>query len=106
MVAGVNYGTSEAVWATLNARQVEQADELQALELSRLDALHYAVWDKALSGDIKAIETSLRVIERRVKVLGLDRLNGSEKPPAGRFCAELSDELVAGGHQAVSWPVG
>lgn len=41
----------------------------QALELDRLDRLHMAVWPKATSGDLDAVDRLLRISERRDKVL-------------------------------------
>jgi len=44
-------------------------------ELQRLDALQSACWDQALSGDLRAIETSLRIIGQRSKLLGLEAVS-------------------------------
>lgn len=43
-----------------------------SIELDRLDALQRAVWADATSGDTRAIETALKVMDRRAKLLGLD----------------------------------
>lgn len=59
----------------LQARLVEQhqgADVLRQQELARLDRLQAAAWTAAASGDLKAIETVLKVVDRRCKLLGLD----------------------------------
>lgn len=42
------------------------------LELDRLDAMQNALWPAVLKGDTKAIEVSLRLMDRRAKLLGLD----------------------------------
>ncbi|MEY9937305.1 hypothetical protein [Streptacidiphilus sp. MAP5-3] len=42
------------------------------LEMDRLDAMQNALWDKVLEGDTKAIDTSLKLMDRRAKLLGLD----------------------------------
>lgn len=42
------------------------------LELDRLDTMQTALWPKVLSGDTKAIDTTLRLMDRRAKLLGLD----------------------------------
>lgn len=52
---------------------------LRRLELDRLDALQAALWDKALAADI----TALRIIEQRVKLLGLAREHRPD-PGAGQ----------------------
>lgn len=46
--------------------------ELLALEVQRLDQLQTAVWDAALSGDLKAVETTIKLIQARTKLLGLE----------------------------------
>lgn len=47
-------------------------DELREVELMRLDRLQAAAWAKALTGDQKMIELSMKIIDRRCKLLGLD----------------------------------
>jgi hypothetical protein len=50
----------------------EPADDVRKQELDRLDRLQVAVWNRALKGDDKAINTVLRLMERRARLLGLD----------------------------------
>lgn len=50
----------------------EPARDVLALELSRLNALTQGLWKAARSGDEKAVDRVLRVMERRAKLLGLD----------------------------------
>ena len=50
----------------------EGAETLLRMELERLDALNLAVWAKAISGDLPAIDRALRIMERRARLLGLD----------------------------------
>jgi uncharacterized protein (DUF3084 family) len=52
--------------------QGRSADELREVELARLDRLQAAAWGPAVGGELRAIETVLRVIDRRCKLLGLD----------------------------------
>lgn len=47
-------------------------EELRATELDRLDRLQAAVWGEAMTGNPKAIETALKILDRRAKYLGLD----------------------------------
>lgn len=47
-------------------------EEYRQLELDRLDAMQDALWVKVLDGDTKAIDTTLRLMDRRAKLLGLD----------------------------------
>jgi hypothetical protein len=47
-------------------------EELRATEIDRLDRLQFAIWERAKEGDIKAIDAVLRILDRRVRILGLD----------------------------------
>ncbi|NUQ98584.1 MAG: hypothetical protein HOY79_19195 [Streptomyces sp.] len=47
-------------------------EEYRQLELDRLDAMQEALWPKVLDGDTRAIDTALRLMDRRAKLLGLD----------------------------------
>jgi hypothetical protein len=47
-------------------------DEMRALEGERLDRMQRAAWGKAITGDLPAIHTVIRVMERRAKLFGLD----------------------------------
>ncbi len=50
----------------------DDAHELRAMELERLDALTQACWEKAMDGDPQMIDKLLRISERRARFLGLD----------------------------------
>jgi hypothetical protein len=52
----------------------DQREEVLTMELERLDALLNAIWDQAMSGDVKAVDSALRVINTRAKLLSLDQL--------------------------------
>jgi hypothetical protein len=47
-------------------------EEYRDLELERLDRLQVAVWGKAVTGDIRALDSVLRIIDRRTRILGLE----------------------------------
>ncbi|TQF04770.1 hypothetical protein E6W39_24255 [Kitasatospora acidiphila] len=47
-------------------------EEYRQLELDRLDKMQDALWPKVLEGDTKAVDTTLRLMDRRAKLLGLD----------------------------------
>ena len=56
------------------ARRVVDEDlrrDVLNLELDRLDALQEATWGMALSGDLKAVEASLKIMTHRAKLLAL-----------------------------------
>jgi hypothetical protein len=62
----------------------ETAREVLALELARLDRLQMGVWGDAISGDHKAIEVVLRIMEQRARLLGLhDQAEGTRVPSGG-----------------------
>jgi hypothetical protein len=42
------------------------------MEMDRLDALQSSAWGAAMTGDLKAIDTCLRVMGHRAKLLGLE----------------------------------
>lgn len=65
-------GAHKAVSTALRRLVQEPAEELRALELDRLDALHRAVWPAAMAGDVKAVDRALKIMARRVRLLGLD----------------------------------
>lgn len=45
--------------------------EVVEMELDRLDALQNAVWGMAISGDLKAVETTLKIMAHRARLLAL-----------------------------------
>jgi len=47
-------------------------EELRDMELDRLDRLQAGVWGKAINGEIRAVDSVLRIIDRRARLLGLD----------------------------------
>jgi hypothetical protein len=79
----------KAVHKALGERITEGADGLRRLELARLDALQAAVWDKALAADTAAVNTVLRIIEQRTRMLSLD-----PESPAHRGTAQPSTVVV------------
>lgn len=50
----------------------ETSLELRALEALRLDRLQLVVWDRALAGDLRAIDSALAIMAQRAKLLGLN----------------------------------
>ncbi len=54
------------------AEQQRGADILRQEELARLDRLQAGVWQAAVSGDTRSVDSALRIIDRRCKLLGLD----------------------------------
>lgn len=62
---------TRAMRETLDLEQ-ETANELRDVELQRLDRLQAAAWAEAIRGNLKAIETVARLIDRRCRILGLN----------------------------------
>lgn len=50
----------------------EGVEQLRDQEGARLDKLQQAVWRQAINGDLRAVQTVLRVMERRARLFGLD----------------------------------
>jgi orotate phosphoribosyltransferase-like protein len=58
------------------ARLVDEGikKSMLTMEIDRLDSLQKAVWNDAMLGDRQAVETALKIIMARAKVLGLDAI--------------------------------
>lgn len=50
----------------------QNAEDVRTIEMERLDRMFLALWKKVKEGDEGAIETSLKVMARRSKLMGLD----------------------------------
>ena len=66
-------GAWRSVQAAMGRLRTEAAQELRLLECERLDRLLEAVWKRAESGQPGAIRAALAVMERRARLLGLDK---------------------------------
>jgi hypothetical protein len=53
-------------------KTMENAEEYRQVELQRLDELWSSVYPLALKGHLKSVETCLKIMQRRAKLLGLD----------------------------------
>lgn len=62
----------QSVIQTIVAETRDNAQHLVSMELARLDDMQFSLWADARKGDKKAIDTVLRIMERRAKLLGLD----------------------------------
>jgi hypothetical protein len=73
---GVSIGTISSdvkiILGRWQREQVKDADDYVQMELVRLDRALNAIWDRVLEGDLKAIETMLKIEERRARLLDLD----------------------------------
>lgn len=66
----------EACMLTWRESMPDRAALVQ-LEADRLNSLQMACWDEARHGNLRAIAVSLRIMERRAALLGLDAAAGS-----------------------------
>ena len=64
--------------AEIRANTHETAEDVLELELKRLDIAQAALMPRVREGDPRAIDTLMRVQERRAKYLGLDAANKLE----------------------------
>jgi len=51
---------------------VSDVMEIRNVEMERLDIAQSAIWNNVLRGDIPAVNTLLKIMERRARLLGLD----------------------------------
>ena len=65
-------GAYKAVNAALRRTLDPPAAELRSLEAERLDRLQFGLWQRALKGDVTAIDRVLRIMNRRAELLGID----------------------------------
>jgi len=56
---------------SLKVASDDRKQEVVSLELDRLDALQNAVWGMAISGELKAVDTTLKIMQHRARLLQL-----------------------------------
>jgi len=71
------YRSASGAWQACQRARVEiiiePLEELRHLELMRLDDALLSISDRAFSGDLPAINMMLKIMDRRAKLLGLDK---------------------------------
>lgn len=72
----------------------QNAAVLRETELQRLDRIQRGLWAAAAGGDSKAADTVLRVIDRRIKLLGLDLPAGEDEAMRQQLAARLSGQMA------------
>jgi hypothetical protein len=71
-VGYANRGTAHrVVTKALAERLVDGIDDLRSIEVARLDALQAALWPRVEKGEVRAINSVLRLIDRRCRLYGL-----------------------------------
>jgi hypothetical protein len=91
-------GTAHRLVAkALAERLVSGNDHLRNIEVARLDALQASLWPKVERGDMRAVNTVVRIIDRRCRLLTLYTTQTAfEKQPWGLVVPE------AGGNPGVA----
>ena len=80
-----------AAMTEIRNQMSETVLEILELEMSRLDDMLAAIWQKALAGKYDAIDRVLKIMDRRAKYSGLDHLNDG-----GDWRKEIMTLLEAG----------
>ena len=80
-------GRAVSQMAEDNADAIER---VRAIEVARLDRLLLGVWQPARSGDLRAVDRALKIMERRARLLGLDRPQGLEISTSGEVVFEVT----------------
>jgi DNA-binding CsgD family transcriptional regulator len=92
-------GVRALVERTLERATNRNVEALREIENARLDRAQAAIWTKVLGGDLKAIDTYLRISTRRAKMNGLDaptniNLNLSIKQEMEQALNELHEVVM------------
>lgn len=66
-------GAHKAYQNALRRAVQEDVDAIRQVEGERLDTAQAAIWRNVLEGDNQAVNTLIRIMERRAKLLGLDQ---------------------------------
>ena len=96
---------SKDIWRAVEANRIEEAQAVETLrdvEGQRLDRLQAAVWAQALEGDLKAVETVLKVIAQRARLFGLDAPIRAEVSGPGGGAVQLATSSLEELNQLIS----
>jgi hypothetical protein len=74
----------------------ESAEQMRTLELERLDRMLAAIWSMVLNGSTYHIDTALRIMARRAKLMGLDA------PEQANFGGQVTLRVVYDGDDSNS----
>jgi hypothetical protein len=90
-----NAGTvHRLVQSALAERTLEAVDDLRHRESSRLDALLESIWQRAVSGDLRAAGEARRIIEAGARLHGLYDREHKERPAGAWPCCQGPDTVV------------
>lgn len=74
----------------LHDMEISALDALRRLQLERIDAMLVGLWPKATSGDVKAVDTTLKLLERQAKLLGMD---APERVDVEHYMRQVAEEV-------------
>lgn len=97
----LGYSTRNAAWTdvdralTANLTDLKKdAAALREVQARRYHRLLAAVWTTALKGDLKAVETAARLVDRVVKLYGLAEPDKLDVDVTGQVTAEDLMEII------------
>jgi hypothetical protein len=65
------------------------------MELHRLDQMLLGLWRDAVSGNVKAVGTALRIMDRRARYLGLDTAPPPDTSTEARAALDNLQQAIA-----------
>jgi hypothetical protein len=77
----------------LNTIRNERVEQVQRLEIERLDEMLKAVYAKAKGGDLSCLDRVLAIMQRRSKLLGLD-LSDKNAAPSANVVLQINEVVV------------
>jgi len=75
------------------AQQRENTDALREVELRRLDQIQRGLWRAATSGDPRSADTVLRLIDRRIRLLGLDIQQDMDEATRRQLTLRVAEQM-------------
>lgn len=89
------HGAWKAVQKALDTARHDLAHEVLQLELLRLDQLTASAYPAAITGNLHAIDAVLKIMDRRTRLLGLDRPRAGQHEQDGiDLLKSLSKQLT------------
>jgi hypothetical protein len=82
----LGYASAKSAENSVRARlkgmyKPDDVEDVVEMELARLDALQLVAWRRAQEGDLAAINSILKIMERRSSYLGLDKKEAVHEGP-------------------------
>lgn len=77
------FETIQVGFRELREQAAESAEQIVSTEITRLDKMLAYLWPSIENGSTRAISTALKISERRMKILGLEREKLEMSGPGG-----------------------